>query len=420
MFGFSQKSIELQKKVRAFMDEHVFPNEKAIHEQHSHLPSRWMIAPLIEELKQKAKAAGLWNLFLPFSEHGAGLTNMEYAPLCEIMGRCLYAPEIFNCAAPDTVNMEVLERYGTQAQKDQWLKPLLEGTIRSCYAMTEPHNASSDATNISCSIVRQSDHYLINGRKWWISGAGDPRCKIMILMGKTDPTQHVYSQQSMILVPMDTPGLKVIRPLTVFGYDDAPHGHCEIELNNVKVPLENILLGEGRGFEIAQGRLGPGRIHHCMRAIGQGERALQMMIERVKNRKAFGKPLAAQATVVEIIAECRIELEQARLLVFYAANMMDVYGNKDKNTRKAIAMIKVVAPRVCCQVIDRTIQAFGAAGMCDDFGLGWSYANARTLRIADGPDAVHLRTVGRLEMGGGMVKEKAKGTMSALCAYMDL
>jgi acyl-CoA dehydrogenase len=394
-FDYSPKVIELQDRLRAFMEAHVYPNEQRFDDEVGQ-GDRWQPTRLIEELKAKAKAAGLWNLFLPASERGAGLTNTEYAPLCEIMGRVLWAPEVFNCSAPDTGNMEVLERYGTSEQKRQWLEPLLEGRIRSAFTMTEPDVASSDATNIETSIVRDGDEYVINGRKWWSSGAGDPRCKIFILMGKTDPQGARYAQQSMVLVPRDTPGVKILRHLPVFGYDDAPHGHMEIAFENVRVSAANIVLGEGRGFEIAQGRLGPGRIHHCMRLIGLSERALEKMCKRVKTRVTFGKPVAEQTVTLERIADARIMIDQARLLTLKAAYMMDTVGNKA--ARAEIAMIKVAAPVMACQVIDWAIQAHGGAGVCDDFGLARAYAHARTLRLADGPDEVHRNQIGKVEL----------------------
>jgi acyl-CoA dehydrogenase len=392
----SPKAQALQKKLIAFMDEHVYPNESVYYNQLNSLPSRWHIPPIMEELKKKAKQQGLWNLFLPDSELGGGLTNLDYAFLCEIMGRVVIAPEIFNCAAPDTGNMEVLVRYATKAQQEKWLKPLLNGEIRSCFAMTEPKVASSDATNITTDIRRVGNEYVINGTKWWTSGAGDPRCKLAILMGKTDANQPLHAQQSMILVPMDAPGVKVLRTLPVFGYDDAPHGHCEVEFTDVRVPVENILLGEGRGFEIAQGRLGPGRIHHCMRVIGLAERSLELMCKRVKSRVAFGKPLAAQGTIISDIAKSRIEIDQARLLVLKAAHMMDTQGNKV--AKAEIAMIKVAAPNMALKVIDRAIQAHGGGGVSNDFPLAYFWAGARTLRLADGPDEVHLAQIGRLEL----------------------
>jgi acyl-CoA dehydrogenase len=394
-FDYSPKVIELQDRLRAFMEAHVYPNEQRFDDEVGQ-GDRWQPTRLIEELKAKAKSAALWNLFLPASERGAGLSNTEYAPLCEIMGRVLWAPEVFNCSAPDTGNMEVLERYGTAEQKRQWLEPLLEGSIRSAFTMTEPDVASSDATNIETSIVRDGDEYVINGRKWWSSGAGDPRCKIFILMGKTDPQGARYAQQSMVLVPRDTPGVKILRHLPVFGYDDAPHGHMEIAFENVRVSAANIVLGEGRGFEIAQGRLGPGRIHHCMRLIGLSERALEKMCKRVKTRVTFGKPVAEQTVTLERIADARIMIDQARLLTFKAAYLMDTVGNKA--ARAEIAMIKVAAPVMACQVIDWAIQAHGGAGVCDDFGLARAYAHARTLRLADGPDEVHRNQIGKLEL----------------------
>jgi acyl-CoA dehydrogenase len=396
-FEYSDKVKALQARVSAFMDEHIYPNEKTFWDQLNNGKDRWAPIQIIEDLKPKAKAAGLWNLFLPESERGAGLTNLEYAPLCEIMGRVNFAPEVFNCSAPDTGNMETIERYGSEAHKKQWLAPLLEGKIRSAFLMTEPNVASSDATNIECRIQRDGDHYVINGRKWWSSGAGDSRCKVYILMGKTDPDNpSKHSQQSMVLVPADTAGIKILRHLPVFGYDDAPHGHMEIDLINVKVPVSNILLGEGRGFEIAQGRLGPGRIHHCMRLIGVAERALEKMCKRAHARKAFGKPLADQGVTIERVANARMLIEQARLLVLRAAYKMDTVGNK--TARSDIAMIKVVAPNMACQVIDWAMQVHGGGGVSDDFGLAMAYAHARTLRFADGPDEVHRHQIGRAEL----------------------
>jgi acyl-CoA dehydrogenase len=391
----SPKVRDLQQRVTAFMNEHVYPNEKTHHEQ-IQAGGRWQPTAIMESLKVKARAAGLWNLFLPESELGAGLTNLEYAPLCEIMGRSHMASECFNCSAPDTGNMEVLVRYGSSEQKERWLKPLLAGEIRSCFAMTEPEVASSDATNIRSSIVRQGNEYVLNGRKWWTSGAGDPRCKICIFMGKTDPSAPTHKQQSMILVPMNAPGVKILRMLSVFGYDDAPHGHAEVVFENVRVPATNMLLGEGRGFEIAQGRLGPGRIHHCMRLIGQSERALEAMCRRVKQRIAFGKPISEQGTVRADIADSRMEIDQARLLTLKAAAMMDAVGNKA--ARAEIAMIKVVAPNVALRVIDRAIQAHGGAGVCGDFHLANAWASSRTLRLADGPDEVHREAIAKLEL----------------------
>ena len=398
-FTYSAKVEALRERLLAFMDDVVYPNEQTYADQVASSANRWESPPVMEELTNSARQAGLWNLFLPDSEHGAGLTNLEYAPLCEIMGRSTIAPEVCNCSAPDTGNMEVLVRYGTPTQKQRWLTPLLAGTIRSAYAMTEPDVASSDATNIRARIERDGDDYVINGRKWWISGSGDTRCSIFILMGKTDPTAERHKQQSMILVPKGTPGVTMVRPLTVFGYDDAPHGHWEILFENVRVPRENILLGEGRGFEIAQGRLGPGRIHHCMRAIGLAERSLAAMCKRAHSRVAFGKPLADQGVVMEAIADSRMDIDQARLLTLKAAHMMDTVGNKE--ARAEIAMIKVVAPNMALRVIDRAIQLHGGAGVCDDFGLAQAWANSRTLRLVDGPDAVHRRAVARLELRKG-------------------
>jgi acyl-CoA dehydrogenase len=396
-FSYSDKTNELIEKLTAFMNEFVYPNEKVYEEQLTAQKDRWTeVPPIMEQLKTKAKEEGLWNLFLPASELGAGLTNIEYAPLCEIMGRSSIGPEIFNCNAPDTGNMEVLVRYGTEEQKKQWLEPLLKGEIRSCFAMTEPEVASSDATNIQASIIRDGDEYIINGRKWWTSGAGDPRCKIAIFMGKNDPNAARHEQQSMILVPLDTPGVKIERMLTVFGYDHAPHGHAEITFENVRVPVENIIWGEGKGFAIAQGRLGPGRIHHCMRLIGAAERALEQMCIRVQERTPFGKALADQGVVREWIAESRIDIEQARLLTLKAAYMMDTVGNKE--AKSEIAMIKVVAPSMALRVIDRAIQAFGVAGVSQDFTLAAQWASSRTLRLADGPDEVHRNQIARLEL----------------------
>jgi acyl-CoA dehydrogenase len=395
-FAYSEKVQKLRAKLQGFMDAHVYPNEETYHRQVAE-GDRWRPTQIVEELKKLARKEGLWNLFLPESKLGAGLTNLEYAPLCEIMGRVHWAPEVFNCSAPDTGNMEVLERYGTPEQKKQWLEPLLNGEIRSCYAMTEPAVASSDATNIESRIERRGDHYVINGQKWWSSGAPDPRCKLFIFMGKTDPAHSDrHKQQSMILVPRDAPGVKILRWLPVFGYDDAPHGHAEVRFENVTVPASNILLGEGRGFEIAQGRLGPGRIHHCMRLIGQAERALEKMCKRVKERVAFGKPVAEQSVTLERIAESRIAIDQVRLLVLRAAYLMDTVGNKE--ARAEIAMIKVAAPNMALKVIDWAIQAHGGAGVCDDFGLAYAYAAARTLRLADGPDEVHRNQIGKLEL----------------------
>lgn len=396
-FSYSEKTKQLIEKVNVFMEEHVYPNESVYEEQLSQQKDRWAeVPPVIEELKAKAKKEGLWNLFLPESDLGAGLTNLEYAPLCEIMGRSPIGPEVFNCNAPDTGNMEVLVRYGTEEQKKKWLEPLLNGDIRSCFAMTEPDVASSDATNIESSIVRDGDEYVLNGRKWWTSGAGDPRCKIAIFMGKNDPNAPRHEQQSMILVPLDTPGVKIERMLSVYGYDHAPHGHGELTFDNVRVPASNMLWGEGKGFAIAQGRLGPGRIHHCMRLIGAAERALEQMCQRVQERVAFGKTLADQGVVREWIADSRIDIEQARLLTLKAAYMMDTVGNKEAKTE--IAMIKVIAPSMALRVIDRAVQAFGGAGVSGDFSLAASWANSRTLRLADGPDEVHRNQLARLEL----------------------
>jgi acyl-CoA dehydrogenase len=395
-FAYSDRCRDLMERLRRFMDDHVYPAEDRFFRE-VETGDRWQPTAAMEELKAKAKDAGLWNLWLPESPFGAGLTNLDYAPLCEIMGRSPIAPEVFNCSAPDTGNMEVLVRYGTPEQQERWLKPLLAGEIRSAFAMTEPDVASSDATNIQSSIRRDGDHYVIDGRKWWTSGIGDPRCRIIIFMGKSDPTNpDKYRQQSMILVPRDAPGVTVKRMLPILGYDDAPHGHGEVEFRNVRVPASNMLLGEGRGFEIAQGRLGPGRIHHCMRLIGLAERALERMCRRVKSRTAFGQPIAEFTTTLERIADARIEIEQARLLTLKAAWMMDTVGNKA--ARKEIAMIKVAAPNMACRVIDWAIQAHGAGGMSDDFGLAYGYAWARALRLADGPDEVHRNQIGRLEL----------------------
>ena len=399
-FDYSPKVKDLRERLQAFMAEHVEPQEQAYHDEVAHNRAQgnaWQPTQLIESLKPKAQAAGLWNLFLPRSPRAPqGLSNLEYAPLCEIMGRIPFAPEVFNCSAPDTGNMETLERYASEAMKDRWLEPLLRGEIRSAFLMTEPEVASSDATNIQCRIERDGEHYVINGRKWWSSGAGDPRCAVYIVMGKTDPAAPKHSQQSMILVPSDAAGIEVTRPLSVFGYDDAPHGHMEVVLRHVRVPADHMLLGEGRGFEIAQGRLGPGRIHHCMRSIGAAERALEMMCQRLQQRVAFGKPVAAQSVWHERIAEARCMIEQARLLTLKAAYIMDTAGNKA--AKAEIAMIKVVAPNMACQIIDWAIQAHGAAGMSQDFSLAYSYAHQRTLRMADGPDEVHRNAIAKLEL----------------------
>jgi acyl-CoA dehydrogenase len=395
-FDYTPKVQELRKKLTAFMDEHIYPNEHKFH-AHTRGPKRWEVVPIIEELKEKAVRAGLWNLWRP-KTHGGELTNLEYAPLCEIMGRVEWAPEVFNCSAPDTGNMETLLKYGTPAQIKQWCEPLLEGKIRSAFLMTEPAVASSDATNIQTRMRKEGDQYVVNGVKWWSSGAGDPRCKIYIVMGKTDPDNPSrHSQQSMILVPADAPGVKVLRHLPVFGYDDAPHGHMEIELKDVRVPASNVLLGEGRGFEIAQGRLGPGRIHHCMRLIGQAERALEKMCRRATQRVAFGRPVADQGVTRERIAESRILIDAARYMVLNAAWKMDTVGNKV--ARKEIAMIKVFAPNVALKVIDWAMQVHGGGGVSDDFGLAYAYAHARTLRFADGPDEVHRNQIAKIEIG---------------------
>jgi len=399
-FSYSPRTQELRALVSRFMEDHVYPNEQRYWDElqaNTAAGKRWTPLALIEELKPKARAESLWNLFLPESEYGAGLTNQEYAPLAEIMGRTPWASEVFNCSAPDTGNMETLVRYGSAEQKKQWLEPLLDGKIRSAFAMTEPDVASSDATNITARIERDGDHCVLNGRKWWASGAGDPRCKVYIFMGKTDPDAPRHSQQSMILVPADTPGITIVRPLSVFGYDDAPHGHMEVLFENVRVPASNMLLGEGRGFEIAQGRLGPGRIHHCMRLIGLAERALELMCQRASARVAFGKPVAAQTVTQERIAEARCMIEQSRLLTLKAAWMMDVAGNK--TAKQEIAMIKVVAPSMACKVIDWAMQVHGGGGLCEDFPLANFYTIARTLRFADGPDEVHRNAIAKMELG---------------------
>jgi acyl-CoA dehydrogenase len=393
----SARALDLHSRLTAFMAAHIYPNEQTFRDQVA-AGDRWAPTEIVESLKAQARAEGLWNLFLPDSEYGAGLTNTEYAPLCEIMGRSPgFAPEVFNCSAPDTGNMEVLVRYGTAAQKREWLEPLLDGRIRSCFAMTEPDVASSDATNVQARIVRDGDEYIVDGRKWWISGAGDPRCQVAIVMGRSEPDAPRHRQQSMILVPLDAPGVRLIRMLPVFGFDDAPHGHAEIVFDRVRVPASNMLLGEGRGFEIAQGRLGPGRIHHCMRLIGVAERALEFMCARVKARVAFGRPLADQGTIRAGIAESRLEIDQARLLTLRAARLMDTVGNKA--ARSEIAQIKVVAPRMALRVLDRAIQVHGAAGVSSDFPLAQAWAHARTLRLADGPDEVHLEAIAKIELG---------------------
>ncbi|MFJ7365240.1 acyl-CoA dehydrogenase family protein [Peribacillus frigoritolerans] len=406
-FEHTEKVKNLEKKLTEFMEKHVYPNESIYKKQLEAQESRWSeIPPILSELTAKAKEEGLWNLFLPDSGYGAGLTNLEYAPLCEIMGRSTIGPEIFNCNAPDTGNMEVLVRYGSDEHKERWLKPLLAGEIRSCFSMTEPEVASSDATNIECRIEKTGNEYVINGRKWWSSGAGDPRCKIAIVMGKTDPEAAKHEQQSMILVPLDSPGVKIERMLPVFGYDHAPHGHAEITFENVRVPASNILWGEGKGFAIAQGRLGPGRIHHCMRLIGAAERALEELCKRIQDRVAFGKTLARQGVIMEWVADSRIEIEQARLLTLKAAYMMDTVGNKE--AKAEIAMIKVVAPNMALNVLDRAIQGFGAAGISDDFPFAAHWANARTLRLADGPDEVHRSQVAKIELRKYQQKHEVK------------
>ena len=407
-FDYSDKVKALRERLLAFMDQHIYPNEVRFFQEveaNRAKGNAWLPTTLIEELKPKAREAGLWNLFLPRSPRAPqGLSNLEYAPLCEIMGRVPFAAEVFNCSAPDTGNMETLERYASEAIKDEWLEPLLRGEIRSAFLMTEPEVASSDATNIQCSITRDGDHYVINGRKWWSSGAGDPRCAVYIVMGKTDPDAPRHSQQSMIVVPANTPGITVLRPLTVFGYDDAPHGHMEVLLKDVRVPASNLLLGEGRGFEIAQGRLGPGRIHHCMRSIGAAERALELMCQRLNSRVAFGKPVSAQSVWHERIADARCRIDMARLLTLKAAYMMDTVGNKV--AKAEIAMIKVVAPNMACDIIDMAMQAFGAAGMSGDTPLAYSYANQRTLRLADGPDEVHRQSIAKLELAKHMAVQR--------------
>ncbi|HEY1636965.1 MAG TPA: acyl-CoA dehydrogenase family protein [Rhizomicrobium sp.] len=412
-FDYSPRQREWMKRVSDFMERNIYPAEQTYHEQMKGAREKgnpWIVVPVVEELKGKAKAQGLWNMFLPDSKRGAGLSNLEYAPLSEMMGRVGFASEVFNCSAPDTGNMEVLDRYGSAAQQEQWLKPLLAGDIRSAYIMTEPGVASSDATNISTRIERQGDHYVINGRKWWSSGVGDPRCKIMIVMGKTDPGAEKYRQQSQILVPMETPGVSVKRMLPVFGFDDAPHGHGEVVFENVKVPAENMILGEGRGFEIAQGRLGPGRIHHCMRTIGVAERALEQMCRRLLSRTAFGKKIADHSIWEQRVAEARTNIDMCRLLTLKAADMMDKVGNKVARTE--IAMIKVAAPRMALNIIDDAIQAWGGAGVTTDSGLARMYASMRTLRLADGPDEVHNRTIARLEFAKYMNLPETQGRQS--------
>ena len=396
IFETSERTRELSENLLAFMDKYIYPSEAIYQSQLDTSKGSWQSPLVMEELKSEARKQNLWNLFLPESKLGGGLTNLEYAPLCEIMGRSLIAPEAFNCAAPDTGNMETLDRYGTEQQKEQWLVPLLDGKIRSTFCMTEPDVASSDATNIQSSIVRENDEYVVNGHKWWSSGAMDRRCTLLIFMGKSDPNAEKYRQQSMILIPKETPGVTIKRSMPVFGYDDAPRGHAEIEFRDVRIPLSNILLGEGRGFEIAQGRLGPGRIHHCMRLIGMAERALEGLCRRAKDRVAFSKPLSEQGIVRQQIAESRMEIDQSRLLTLYTAWKMDTVGNKE--ARKEISEIKVVATKMACAVLDRAIQVHGAAGVCDDFGLARAYAKSRSIRIADGPDEVHTNLIGRFEL----------------------
>jgi len=411
-FAYTDKVKAMQAKLIAFMDEHIYPNEHRFHQEvleNRRKGNPWIPTTIIEELKPKARNAGLWNLFLPHSKRAPeGLSNLEYAPLCEIMGRVSFAPEVFNCSAPDTGNMETIERYGSEEHKRQWLEPLLRGEMRSAFLMTEPDVASSDATNIQCRIEKQGNEYVINGRKWWSSGGGDPRCKLYIVMGRTNPDAPRHSQQSMILVPSDAPGVKILRPLSVFGYDDAPHGHMEIELKNVRVPASNILLGEGRGFEIAQGRLGPGRIHHCMRQIGVAERALELMCKRSLSRVAFGRAIAEQGVTRERIAQARIMIDSTRWLVLNAAYMMDTAGNKV--AKAEIAMIKVLAPTMTLQVIDWAMQAHGGAGVSDDFPLAMMYAHSRTLRFADGPDEVHRNAIAKLELAKHMSVPKSAKT----------
>tara|TARA_B100001121_G_scaffold118964_1_gene104468 strand:- start:664 stop:1878 length:1215 start_codon:yes stop_codon:yes gene_type:complete len=401
-FEYTNKINDLIDKINVFMDKFIYPNEQVYFKAIESSESRWNIPSVIEEIKDEAKKVNLWNLFLPDSDYGAGLSNLEYAPLAEIMGRSFIAPEAFNCSAPDTGNMEVFVRYGTNEQKEKWLEPLLKGEIRSAFAMTEPNVASSDATNIQSTIKADGDNYIINGHKWWTSGAMDPRCKVIIFMGKTDLNANRYSQQSMIIVPADAPGVKIVRPLSVYGYDDAPHGHAEVIFKDVLVPKKNILLGEGRGFEIAQGRLGPGRIHHCMRLIGLAERAFELMCKRANQREAFGKKISEQGVVREMIARSRIEIDQARLLTLKAADIMDKYGNKI--AKKEIAMIKIVAPNMATNVIDRAIQVHGGGGVSSEFPLAAAWAMARTLRLADGPDEVHMAQLAKLELGMQKIK----------------